>query len=132
MGIGCPFLLVVGERADDIAISRTTLVVDQRHPAAQLIEGEAGLHPEAVGAVGTRDFRPKSIGLVVDGLGDFAAAIQKPEGHQRGFVPGVPEAGFAARDDVELVVGELQSSVDAHGDGDGAFFGFLKVGISSV
>ena len=47
---------------------------------------------------------------------------------QAGLVVGVLEAGLAAGDDVELVVGQLQRPVDPHRDGHTPLLGLLQQG----
>lgn len=100
-----PILLVVYKRPNYIRIDRTPPLINQIDTAVLFIERRARFHPETVGAVRFRDLRPQEIGATVDRLGDSPAVLQETEGDLGGLVPGVPEAGFAARDYVELVVG---------------------------
>lgn len=105
LGVGAAFLLVVGEGADDVGVDGAALVVDEGHAGVQLVEGEAGLDAEAVGAVGARDLGPERVRLAVYGLGHLPASVEEAQGYERRLVAGVPEASFAARDHVEFVVG---------------------------
>lgn len=103
--IGNPAFLVVHERSDHAGIHGAPPVVDQRHAAVLLIEGEAGLDAEPVGAVRLGYLRAQRVRPAVHGLGYPAGAVQQAQGYLRGLVARVPEARLAARDDVELVVG---------------------------
>lgn len=111
-----PILLIVHKRPNNIRIDRTPPLINQTNTAVLFIERRARFHPETVGAVRFGDLRPKQIGAAVDRLRDSPAVLQEPEGDLGGFVAGVPEAGFAARDHVEFVVGQFEGAVDADDD----------------
>lgn len=132
--IGDTLLLIIHEGPDDIWIDGTSPIIHKRHAAIQLVEREAGLHPEPISAVRFLDLCPEHVGTTVDRLGYAFVVVQQPERHVGGFVPGVPEAHVAAGDYVEFVVGQFEGPVDADRYRNGAFFGFLKKkeGISNL
>lgn len=122
LSVGRALFLVVHEIPDDVS-HRATPLVHQLFRIVRPVEGQTVLHAEAVSAVWPEDLRPQGVRSVVDGLDDLFGALCETQGDQGA----VEEARLAARDDVELVVGQLQGAVDADGYGKRSFFRPLEM-----
>jgi len=62
------------------------------------------------------DVSPQRIRMAIDDFLNSLSLFQQLEGHKRSLISRVFEAGLSTRNDVKLVVCELQSLMDSHCD----------------